>query len=360
MRRWLYPLAIACLVSMSADAPRLAPTAAAGCIPRWREVGNSYLDLSAVAAVSSTDVWAVGTTGHEFATTPVIAHWDGHKLHVTTAFRPTVYVKSADEGRQLSGELSGIAAINRDDIWAVGTDGESKPVVLHWDGRKWRRASIPRLRASAGLSTVAAISSHDVWAVGQVGTRPLAMHWDGRRWQVIDIRREGALGAVDGSSSGDVWAVGAQGLTGPSINDVSGLVMHWDGHRWKEVKAVDRDDSDLGSEADNAFDAVEAVSPSLAWALHSGSVRSDLQRWDGQSWQIAKVFAQEQSMDAIAAVTDADVWVVGTYIGHWDGRAWHLQQPSFLDYGLTLRGLSALSPTDIWAVGKSLVARYSC
>src|SRR5881296_3484237 len=81
----------------------------------------------------------------------------------------------------------------------------------------------------AELWGVTAISQNDVWVVGQVDTRPLSEHWDGRRWRVINMRREGALFAVDSASAGDTWAVGAQGLNSFTVNTQDGLVMHWNG-----------------------------------------------------------------------------------------------------------------------------------
>jgi hypothetical protein len=67
----------------------------------------------------------------------VIAHWDGRRLHVAHAFRPS--------GR--SGELTGIAALSRSNLWAVGTVAK-RPLVEHWNGRHWNAdgSGVTRLR----------------------------------------------------------------------------------------------------------------------------------------------------------------------------------------------------------------------
>jgi hypothetical protein len=348
-----------------------------GCTPRWRVVATSDVpDLAAVAALSPTDVWAVGTRGPEFHPAPVIAHWDGHKLHVFQPFRPSIHVPRL---HSKAGSLTGIAAVSATDVWAVGTDGygfqgePGRPVVEHWDGRSWRAVETPRLRVGAELAGVKALSPDDVWAVGQVGTRPLAEHWDGRRWRVIDMRREGALYAVDGASPANVWAVGAQGLTSPTINAQDGLVMHWDGRRWQEISAPYRDDSSLGYELSDDFSAVYAISRSEAWATHNGVVRGDVQRWDGRRWSVVYVVPAKTQLNDIARMSSGGVWAAGVrstrsfepaslrpLIVHRDGRSWRVQNTPFERLYATLNGLSALSSSEIWAVGDGLIARYSC
>src|SRR5262249_41120497 len=160
-------------------------------------------NLADVAALSPTDVWFVGQKGDQgrASVIPVVAHWNGRSLDVMTAFRPSVRVYS--KNLPFEGSLTGIAAISATDIWAVGTDGYGfepgepdrgggvgRPVVEHWDGRRWHSVPTPHLPAGAGragLSRVAALSSSSVWAVGQAGNRPLAEHWDGHRWKAFDM-----------------------------------------------------------------------------------------------------------------------------------------------------------------------------
>src|SRR4029077_12419076 len=144
----------------------------------------------------------------------------------------------------------------------------------HWNGRAWHLVHTPGLGA---FTDVTAISRGDVWAVGESGNGPLAEHWDGRRWHVATIRREGAFSAVDGTSPTEVWAVGAQGLTGPSVNDVMGLAMRWDGRRWREV----RDTTDVGGqEGLESWGGLDVLSPSDAWGMRAtGPARRAARGW---------------------------------------------------------------------------------
>jgi hypothetical protein len=347
------------LASGQADRPALASAGHAGATCRWRTVAAANVsDLADVTALSHTEVWAVGTRGAPGHFFPLIVHWNGRKLEVLSAFRPT-----SDDAA-----LMGIAAVSRTDVWAVGWDGD-RAVSEHWDGTRWQVIPTPSLRGSAFLNGVAALAQSDVWAVGQVGTRPLVEHWDGRAWHVVGIRREGALYAVDGASPSNVWAVGAQGLQG-SVNFISGLVLHWNGRRWQEVQTPSRDDGDLGYETSQEFSKIDVVSTTEAWAIHDGVVRGDIQRWNGSQWRMVHVFPAKSILADVAAVSSQDVWAVGPgsnvprearpLIVHWDGRSWRVQHTPLQRLRATLNGLAVLSPSDIWAAGNHLIAQYSC
>jgi hypothetical protein len=340
---------------------------ATSCVPRWRTVASSNVpNLVDVAALSPTDVWAVGTKGSDDQRIPVIVHWNGRKLEVVQGFRLS--------SNRRSGSLTGVSALSSRDVWAVGFEGGDRkidlPVVEHWNGTRWQAVPTRRLRMGAELWGIKAISQNDVWVVGQNDTRPLSEHWDGRRWRLIDMRREGALFAVDSASAGDTWAVGAQGLTSLTVNSQDGLVMHWNGRRWLAISAPYRDDQDLGVENSDGFVGVDAVSRNEAWAAHNGVVRGDIQRWDGRRWRVVHVLRGTSILGDVAAVSPDDVWAVGPtsdspqeqrpLTAHWDGRSWRTQYLSPARPRRTVRSLSVLSPNDVWAAGDHLIARYSC
>jgi len=155
--------------------------------------------------------------------------------------------------------LNAMAAVSSTDIWAVGaftkdpTSLQVTTLIEHWDGTRWSLVSAPHDAAStpsglpgALLSGVAATSGHDVWAVGAVARatkddngnqqdldQTLAEHWDGRRWSVVptpDDSPDDTLVGVSARSSSDVWAVGTSNHTvGPDARFVTPLAEHWDG-----------------------------------------------------------------------------------------------------------------------------------
>jgi hypothetical protein len=94
-----------------------------------------------------------------------------------------------------------VAAISPTDVWAVGyqraANGGTKTLIVHWDGTSWTQVPAPDSRPRIigpptnppdfVLNGVGADSASDVWAVGYhqtaVGNRfTLILHWDGTAW----------------------------------------------------------------------------------------------------------------------------------------------------------------------------------
>src|SRR5438876_659026 len=100
-----------------------------------------------------------------------------------------------------------------------GMSETSKTLVEHWNGKTWSQLPSPNLKLSYnGLSSIAAVSKNDIWAVGWATTGDtdgdaLAMHWDGQAWSMVPVpspySHNGThLRAVTALSTDDVWAVG--------------------------------------------------------------------------------------------------------------------------------------------------------
>jgi hypothetical protein len=90
-----------------------------------------------------------------------------------------------------SAQLVGAAAISASDIWAVGsqpTSGPSQaPLAEHFDGTSWRVVSTPSPTSASRFESVAAAASNDAWAVGVGGTNnaTLIEHWNGLNWSEV-------------------------------------------------------------------------------------------------------------------------------------------------------------------------------
>src|SRR5262249_51538644 len=110
-----------------------------------------------------TDVWAVGS--HLFDYDDIraaIAHWDGSQWQVVPSPDPR-------PGGQGDSELSGVAAISPTDIWAVGTVGafgNLQTLSEHWDGTGWSIIPSPSPGNRSALFGVTALSDGTVAAVG--------------------------------------------------------------------------------------------------------------------------------------------------------------------------------------------------
>ena len=139
------------LVGVAAGSRAKTARAKASCVPLWRVVteGAKVPNLVSVSARSATDVSALGSTGKEGGKSyrAVATHWDGHRLQV---MRPL--------GSSPDFELSAVAAMARDDVWAVGDKSLERPVVVYWDARTWRLVPLPPLRSEAVLSDILAFS----------------------------------------------------------------------------------------------------------------------------------------------------------------------------------------------------------
>jgi hypothetical protein len=112
------------------------------------------IPLSAVAAISWRNVWAVGYVRGE-QPRDVILHWNG---------RNWKRVPTPDAG---PGGLASVAAVSSRNAWTVGGDDSlGHPFIEHWNGTNWRGASSPGLGGTSGVGSVAASSASNVWAVG--------------------------------------------------------------------------------------------------------------------------------------------------------------------------------------------------
>ena len=196
--------------------------------------------LSGVAAIAAGDVWAVGSFGQGAPGRTLTEHWDGATWSV---------VPSPNKGA-FPNALSAVAAVAPDDVWAVGTwftkAFVDRTLILHWDGAAWHRLKSPNVgQVENDLTSVAAIAADDVWAVGFHGAHTLTMHWDGTSWSVVSSPTPGGiadLAGVTALAADDVWAVG--GRVDKQANAVRTLVEHWNGTAWAVVASENKGPSD--------------------------------------------------------------------------------------------------------------------
>jgi hypothetical protein len=132
-----------------------------------------------------------------------------------------------------------VAAISSTDVWAVGRVGDDDATLAeHWNGHSWIIVSTPNIPSEAFFSGVTAIDSDDVWAVGHQGSRTLTEHWNGSTWSIVSSpnplptsKGNNFLTGVTAVSSGDVWAVGATlDFTLGGLEQT--VTMQWDGSQW--------------------------------------------------------------------------------------------------------------------------------
>ena len=121
-------------------------------------------DLSGVAATSATGAWAVGQYFNRtvFQYQTLIEHWDGIAWTQIPSPNPAP--------ARFSNQLSAVAATSASDAWAVGdyinnAHGHST-LVAHWNGTVWTQLPSSNPSADNRLFGVAANSVSNAWAVG--------------------------------------------------------------------------------------------------------------------------------------------------------------------------------------------------
>src|SRR4051812_12151167 len=186
-------------------------------------------------------------------------------------------------------------------------------------------------RASGALSHgmmgtlvgVDALSSTQAWAVGSVYNahlgidRTLIQRWDGSSWARVPSPSPGAktnnssVSGVSGWSTTDAWAVGASAPKngGPSRT----LALHWDGVAWTRVPCPSPPFSSVLSR-------VASVSPTEAWAVGTTTGRSRarfrplIEHWHNGAWTVVRSSMTEGNngfLSGISAILPTDVWAVG-------------------------------------------------
>lgn len=294
----------------------------------WRVVASPAAplgdsNLSGVAAISPTDAWAVGSTYNDSnsnVTQPLIEHWNGSAW--ATVASPTV---------ANGAHLSAVTALSATDIWAVGSGNNPKQSLIeHWDGTVWKTIHSPNPGSGFDLLTgLAAVSTNDVWAVGifsnenngiEIGEE-LFEHWNGTSWTVVQGQNAGVQGntlsAIAAVSTRDVWAIGSSNNNSP-VTDT--LIEQWNGTSWSTIKG-----QNPGNES-NTLSAIVALSARDIWAVGSSSNAASnntsnqqaqplIEHWNGSIWSTVaspNIGTNNTTLTAAGLVPQSTkIWAVG-------------------------------------------------
>ena len=196
----------------------------------------------------------------------------------------------------------------------------------------WTAVSVPQTGNNTELNAMSARTSTDAWAVGvqfgaagQTPPPPVAYHWNGSAWSLTATPSLGVnagLNAVSASSASEAWAVGFTLPSGYRVRQP--LYEHWNGSAWSVVSGPG-----LG------LNGVADLSPTNAWAV---GIRGTVEHWDGTAWSNVTVpspnpsYPAGASLNAITAVSASDIWAVGSFSNasftisafalHYNGSSW--------------------------------------
>jgi hypothetical protein len=326
--------------------------------------------LSLAAAVALALATAAGATGAQAATSA--GTW---QVLRSVSPNPTMLNNSL---------LVGVSMGSPSDGWAVGSFLSPRPRAEHWDGHAWR---ITAAAGSGVFNGVDEVDAANVWAAGILtsaagGTRTLIEHFTGQSWAVVPSPNpftgpfaDDELNAIGGTSADDLWAAGFA-FDGNKI--AHGLLEHFNGTRWRTARAP-------AAPGIPDFAAVSAVSADDVWAVGTALTATNstlAAHWDGHAWQVVttpclsgtKIILREDgcrtqnNLTGVTAIATNDVWASGyetessgldvPYVLHWDGTNWSLIKTpnagaSQGTGGSSLFAITALSASDVWAVGHS-------
>jgi hypothetical protein len=286
--------------------------------------------LFGVTAVSAADAWAVGyyasgSDPFDQTSHALIEHWNG-----TRWTQVTCPCSSSETGAPV---LTAVTAVSRSDIWAVG-DGVSRPLIVHWNGRTWSAARLPGT-AEDGLTGVSAASAGSAWATGTdvTSNSALTARWNGRRWAWVrssEPDRSRYLEAVAATSRTSAWAVGED-----SRDRVT--TIRWNGKRWIQgpVPQVTGPGSDLRAVTAIPGGGLWAVGyRTVKHGIYLDDAPLTA-RWTGARWVTvaSRGFGSSDNMlNGVYASSARSAWAVGgtgllPVIEHWNGRKWSLVKP---------------------------------
>lgn len=291
---------------------------------------TNYNTLNGVSARTPTDVWAVGNTSLRNLT----FRWDGASWKM-------VHAPSYSWNDSV---LNAVSARSAGDAWAVGYEvsnetGFDETLTLHWHGTMWNRVKSPNGDPYTNyLYGVSSYSATNVWAVGHTYDGTLILHWDGTSWLKVHTPNpsssDNRLAGVSGASSTDVWAVGS--YVSDTTDDYAPMTLHWDGTDWSKITSP----NDVS--ADDQLAGVSAPSATDAWAVGqsfdplTGEHDTLILHWDGTSWsqvESPNPSSTLNELNGVSALSATDAWAVGRYLDdatgvyktlmlHWDGTSW--------------------------------------
>ena len=374
---WFFVVAIALAVTAGAQNFTVQDT------PNPNQRGNT---LNAVAATSTTDAWAVGfqNSSNLNDSRTLTQHWNGTAWTTVASPNPGAAAVLVCTNLNSGNVLTAVAAVSPNDVWAVGyfftCTSLLKPMALHWNGVQWSVVPTPKLNTNdnAAFNSVVAVAANDVYAVGYKpasngAVLTLIEHWDGAAWSVVSSPNANNTGnvltSVTANSPTDIWAVGDQVAPGVEVRT---LALHFDGSTWSVVPTPNPVHG--GNLTQNVLTSVVAAGPNDVTAVGFTSANltelTMVQHWDGVSWRVvpspnkSTLAGSFNTLRGVTAVNRSDLYAVGFFSNsttrgqqvrlllHFNGTAWSIISSPGKATAQQLNGAFArLGVGDVWVAG---------
>lgn len=239
------------------------------------------------------------------------------------------------------GKSSLSEAVQLEDGWVAG-DNISASVwnLAHWNApneKQWTQQAISG-GSTQDLTSVSIVSNVDVWMVGDKAT---ALHFNGNSWSLVNTGIAGGdnLTSVSAVSSQEVWACADQGK-----------VYKWTpGTNWTSP-------SNPGNNP-NSISMVDASGSGVATTGWVVGAKKTAYFYNGSAWASANS-GINVDLFGVSTLSSTDAWAVGkAAIYQWNGASWSGSSPT----SATLNSVSMIKSgaSDIgWAVGTGSTALY--
>jgi hypothetical protein len=257
---------------------------------RWRQVDGALPRLGAGGdvglAMDATGGWLATTRGTRIGNRPWTARWDGHRWHRVAT--PAVGTQSqlTAVASLSAGDAWAFGFHDVRDGHSVDVTKTSGLLIEHWDGRRWRITPQPvyhNSKRNFDVVDATMVSPSEGWAVGSQtyagGGRihPLVLRYNGRRWRIMRFPYccAGAALTAIVSRGNQVWVAG----TGSGPAGYQTLVERWTGRRWIREPSLNLGGTRV---TDIGITGSGAVVVAATGSNPNGTSYPLLQRWAGQ------------------------------------------------------------------------------
>jgi hypothetical protein len=248
--------------------------------------------FTSVAAISSTDAWAVGNLlkGQTVVYEPLVRHWNGSSWRAV----------SISGASGVKSDL--VAASSVRNVWVMGEARSGYSRAFRYDGTRWHTVPVP---AQTQLADPLVLAPNDVWAIGYSATTSSDIfHWNGTRW--VGYHLNAQLSGLSGTRANDVWAVAT--TPGDKLEAYS-----WNGFRWRFVT--------MPHPVSNQGESIHVSSASNIWiAGQANSAPTYALHWSGRTWHKMTTPSSLGASPSLVSDGSGGLWF-GPFV-HWTGRAW--------------------------------------
>jgi hypothetical protein len=309
---------------------------------------GSQTELTSISMISSTEGWAVGYTQSSVDDPGGIQGLMLHYLHGVWSPVPI----------NVNGYLYNVSMVSATEGWADGAYAGSQPLLLHYDGKTWKR-----VKGLPQLGHIQMLSATDGWATGYGN---YLWHYDGNHWtrqtSPASLISDASLDTntlLTMTSAVDGWLVD----NGP--NNSSAVFLHYSHGHWQvsqRIEGAQIGSISMASSTDGwAMGGISKVPTVPQDAVSPTPLKPLLLHYTHGKWVQVKSPASASYWVTVAMRSSSDGWMadVGAntipHLFHYNGSDWsRVRVPLTADNNtdrIQISGFALTAADDGWAIG---------